>query len=84
MNGIILSHFQAQALLDARGKGLATTLVSLDLGITLVQVELDLGDVHLTPAQALRWEEVEAIANSPPPVMSLRTAQPNRYSSILN
>jgi uncharacterized protein len=65
MNGIILSHFQAQALLDARGKGLATTLVSLDLGITLVQVELDSGDVHLTSAQALRWEEVQVIADSP-------------------
>ena len=32
MNVIILSHFQAQTLLEAREKGLGTTLVSLDLG----------------------------------------------------
>jgi uncharacterized protein len=65
MNAIILSHFQAQALLNAREKGLATTEVSIDLGINLVQVELDLIDVHLTPAQALSWEGVKAIMDSP-------------------
>jgi predicted methyltransferase len=65
MNAIILSHFQAQALLNAREKGLATTEVSIDLGINLVQVELDLLDVHLTPAQALSWEGVKAIVDSP-------------------
>jgi predicted methyltransferase len=65
MNAIILSHFQAQALLNAREKGLATTEVSIDLGINLVQVELDLIDVHLTPAQALSWEGVKAIVDSP-------------------
>ena len=85
MNGIILSHFQAQALLVARGKGLATTLVSLDLGITLVQVELDLGNVRLAPAQALRWDEVEAIADSPSScyVIENGAAQPIQFYSEL-
>ena len=83
MNEIILSHFQAHALLDAREKGLGTTLVSLDLGISLVQVELDLIDVHLTPAQALSWEGVEAIADSPSScyVIENGAAQPIQFYS---
>jgi hypothetical protein len=65
MNEIILSHFQAQALLDARENDPGTTLVSLDLGYSLVLVEFDMSVVHLTPTQALSWEQVEAIADSP-------------------
>jgi uncharacterized protein len=85
MNAIILSHFQAQALLNARENGLATTEVSIDLGINLVQVELDLICVHLTPAQALSWEGVKAIVDSPSScyVIENGTAQSIQFYSEL-
>ena len=85
MKEIILSHFQARTLLDARENGPGTTLVSLDLGFSLVLVELDLSDVYLTPAQALRWEEVDAIAASPSScyVIDNGAAEPIQFYSEL-
>jgi hypothetical protein len=65
MNAIILSHFQAQALLSAREKGIEAIQISLDLGISTTMVELDGNGVHLTPAQGLSWEGVKSIADSP-------------------
>jgi predicted methyltransferase len=65
MKEIILSHFQAQILLNARTKGVETTQISLDLGISIVQVQLDAMGVQLTLGQALNWEGVESIAESP-------------------
>jgi uncharacterized protein len=65
MNAIILSHFQAQTLLNVRGKGIEAIQISLDLGISMALVELDANGVHLAPAQGLSWEGVKAIADSP-------------------
>jgi uncharacterized protein len=65
MNAIILSHFQAQTLLNVRGKGIEEIQISLDLGISMALVELDVNGVHLAPAQDLSWEGVKAIADSP-------------------
>jgi predicted methyltransferase len=64
MKEIILSHFQAQVLLDARRKGLAAAQVSPDLGLSTVQVTLDLAGIKLPDGQELGWEAVEDIADS--------------------
>jgi predicted methyltransferase len=64
MKEITLSHFQAQALLNARNKRLEITQISLDLGINTVQVKLDPLGVQLQSGQELGWKVVEAIADS--------------------
>ena len=64
MKEITLSHFQAQALLNARNKGLEITEISLDLGINSVTVKLGELGVQLRSGQELGWEELELIADS--------------------
>jgi predicted methyltransferase len=64
MKEVILSHFQAQILLNARDKGIQTTQISLDLGLSTVQVILDGIGVHLMLGQVLSWEGVKSIVDS--------------------
>src|SRR4030042_3581474 len=65
MKAIILSHFQAQILLNARDKGFETSRISLDLGLNTVDVKLDAIWVHLMHGQVFSWEGVKSIADSP-------------------
>lgn len=65
MKEIILSHFQAKILLEARVSGVSSARVSTDLGISLMPVQLDVTGVKLTQDTILRWEQVESIADSP-------------------
>jgi len=60
---LVLSHFQAQALLDSRQQDRSTAEVSLDLGLTLTPVELELARVCFPEEASLSWERVEAIAD---------------------
>lgn len=64
MKEIILSHFQAQALLNARNKGLETTEISLDLGIKTVLVSLEPLGVQVISGQVLSWEGVKSVADA--------------------
>jgi uncharacterized protein len=64
MKEIILSHFQAQALQKARNTGLETTQISLDLGVSTVQVKLGPLGVQLISSQTLSWEVVKSIADA--------------------
>jgi hypothetical protein len=64
MNEIILSHFQAQTLLDAKHKGLERVQVSLDLGISTITVQLDTNGVQLMLGQLFNWAGVKSIADS--------------------
>jgi uncharacterized protein len=64
MKLVVLSHFQAQVLLEARRKGLLMAQVSLDLGLNTVQVSLDQTCIHLPDGQEFSWGEVAAIASS--------------------
>lgn len=59
---IVLSHVQARPLLKARGAGLRTQAVSLDLNISLTKVGLSAAGVALPDGQILPWDEVERIA----------------------
>ncbi len=60
MSRIILSHYQANTLLDARRAGLSTAVTSLDLGLTSTEVTLT-PDRLILPDQILTWSEIEEI-----------------------
>ena len=64
MKEIILSHFQAQALQNAREKGLETTQISLDLGVSTVQVKLDPLGVQVISGEVLSWEGVKSVVDA--------------------
>ncbi len=61
---IVLSHYQAEPLLQARSEGRATASTSLDLGLTTVEVALLLGSVERPPGLRLSWAQVEQIHRS--------------------
>ncbi|MCI0520154.1 MAG: spermine synthase [Chloroflexi bacterium] len=63
--GIVLSHYQAATLLEARRKGSSETLVSLDLNLSAAGVQLDSEGVWLAKGRNLPWEAVEEIAATP-------------------
>ncbi len=60
MSRTILSHYQANTLLDARRAGLSTAVTSLDLGLTSTEVTLT-PDRLILPDQILTWSEIEEI-----------------------
>jgi predicted methyltransferase len=58
---VVLSHLQAQAILDARRAGRSAVVVSLDLGLTTSEVILEPSGVCLPDGLALAWNDLEAI-----------------------
>jgi uncharacterized protein len=58
---IVLSHYQAAALLKAHRNGLADATTSLDLNRTSVEVALDADGAALTSVERLGWADLEAI-----------------------
>ncbi|MGE5123110.1 MAG: class I SAM-dependent methyltransferase [Acidobacteriaceae bacterium] len=65
MKEIILSHFQAKALLEARASGASSAMVSPDLGISVAQVQLEARGARFNQDELLSWEAVASIAASP-------------------
>jgi predicted methyltransferase len=65
MNEVILSHFQAEKLLETWKAGSTDGNLSLDLGISTLPVKLNEYGVNLKPDLALDWEIVHSIAGSP-------------------
>jgi predicted methyltransferase len=61
---IVLSHYQAQPLLDARTSGQSAARISLDLNLTHSDVTLDAQGVALPDGQHMSWPTLEAIAAS--------------------
>ncbi len=59
---IVLSHYQAQPLLQAKAAGQSTASISLDLNLTQSSVLLDAQSVQLLDEQRLDWAVIEAIA----------------------
>jgi predicted methyltransferase len=59
---IVISHYQARPLLQAREQGAASATTSLDLALTSVDLALDSNGVPLPDGQLLTWEVLEAIA----------------------
>jgi len=65
MSHIVLSYFQAEALLAARRAGESQFLVSPDLGLTETEVAIIRDRVCFPDGQILTWEDLEMISNSP-------------------
>ncbi|MGE5140968.1 MAG: class I SAM-dependent methyltransferase [Rudaea sp.] len=61
---IVLSHYQAEPLLEARSEGRAAALCSLDLGLTTVEVTLSPDGIEHPPELRLSWPQLEQIAGS--------------------
>lgn len=57
----VLSHYQANALLEVRRSGRMTAVTSLDLGLTTTEVTIT-PDRLILPDAVLAWNEIEAIA----------------------
>lgn len=62
---LVLSHYQAQPLLDARQAGNSSLTSSVDLNLTAVEVGLDADGVVLPGGERLGWAEVKRIAGEP-------------------
>jgi len=79
----ILSHYQAEVLLEARQKGMPGVEVSLDLEMTTSHVELDEYGVSLQVDQCLDWEVIKDIAGSPSTCYVIKggEAQPVQFYS---
>jgi len=63
-NLIVLSHIQTLPLLEARATRETRCLVSLDLGITTLEVAIDEQGIELPNGTVATWENVEIIAAS--------------------
>lgn len=61
----VLSHFQAQPLLDARKTGVSKATTSLDLGLSTVPVELNSDGVVLPGGVTVTWEDIDDIVRHP-------------------
>jgi predicted methyltransferase len=61
---IILSHFQAQLLRDARRHGRSTASTSLDLGLSVAEVRLEPERVVFPDGQWLAWAGVDEIGTN--------------------
>jgi uncharacterized protein len=64
MDKIVLSHYQTNQILNTRQQGIKEIEVSLDLGITMSQVQLEQTGVHFTNGEFLSWNEIEYINDS--------------------
>ncbi|MFZ0544055.1 MAG: methyltransferase domain-containing protein [Candidatus Promineifilaceae bacterium] len=60
----VLSHFQAQTLLKAYQGSLTILAVSLDLGISSVEISLKGTGVELPDGSMLGWEDVTAVSQN--------------------
>jgi len=58
----VLSHYQAKPILDAQRRGMSRVIVSLDLNLSQVTVELEQNGTRLPDGQLLDWGTLAAIA----------------------
>ena len=64
MKQVVLSHYQAKVVLDAQRNGMGMVSVSLDLGLSTVQLPIDAQGLQLPDGNLLKWGDLEEIANS--------------------
>jgi predicted methyltransferase len=61
---LILSYIQTESILEARKTGIASVVVSLDLGLTTAEVAIEPAGVRLPDGQVLTWKHLEKIRSS--------------------
>ena len=64
MKMIVISHFQAEKLLQGRKMGEERVPVSLDLGLTSANVTIEPEQVCFPGGRALSWKQVESIQSA--------------------
>ncbi len=64
MNRLVLSHYQAESLLEARRQARAVATTSPDLGLSIIDVSLSPEGVKFPAGEQLVWEEIEKIAST--------------------
>jgi len=64
MEQAVLSHYQAQQILEARQRGVEEVEVSLDLGLTKARLILLADGLRLPDGKTLGWEPLEHINDS--------------------
>jgi uncharacterized protein len=68
----VLSHYQTTPLLDARKNGRSDAATSLDLGISMVQVQIQENGAVLPDATLVGWDIIEEINSSENACFSIR------------
>lgn len=61
---IILSHIQAEALLQAKQSDEARVVITPDLGLTMSEVQVEPEGIHFPDDQTLKWTDVDKIMKS--------------------
>jgi predicted methyltransferase len=64
MGLVVLSHIQAERLLDARRNEMGVVHISLDLNLSTVEVQITHEGVHTPDGQSIRWEDIQTIRKS--------------------
>ncbi len=79
----VLSHYQAQSILEARKSGASSVVTSLTLGLTQEELPLQNSGVQLPDRALLPWSEIEEIAanNSACFLIEDRTARKIQFFS---
>ncbi len=83
MDQVVLSHYQAQEILDAHQKGKDCVKVSLDLGLTITESTITAEGWVLPGGGTLGWEELEKVAFSKSGCFTIRNGnlQPIQFFS---
>jgi uncharacterized protein len=61
---VVLSHYQAKAILNAQHKGMGSVNISIDLGLSTTQLLLNAQGMQLPDGSFLKWGDIEEIAKS--------------------
>ncbi len=64
MELVVLSHYQAIQILNARHKGLASVEVSLNLGVSISRLPISSEGLLLPGEMCLKWEQIGKIAEA--------------------
>jgi predicted methyltransferase len=75
---IVFSHVQTAILLAARQADQTAVEVSLDLGLTTVEVGLGVDGVTLPDGQGLMWQHVKQINSSERGCFAIKTGEPRK------
>jgi len=69
---LVLSHYQAAQLLEARRLGQSTAIISPDLNLSHTKADIGAQAVSFPDGRAVSWEAIEEIASSPNACFVLR------------